>query len=316
MKRILILVTISLFLCSTASAGQGGGGESTKTGSSNEKETAKKKKSGTKAANTAPPTKPPAPPAPVAEPVSAHEPDDEVRGAFLSTRPKTTNANAPSGRHKRRTTSGTSAIGLGYTLFMRDENGRAVRVDPTREFHNGDRVRISLEPNIDGYLYVFHTANDGAPEMIYPDPRLDAGDNTIEAHVLSKVPSSGRTDEPMRWFTFYGNAATERLYIVLTREPLPFVPMSDALVGFCATNKDKCPWHPSTEVWTQMKEAMKAGAKVVAAQTFGQPQTAKEETAPTRGLGLDQSAPPPSVIRMNASTSAPILVTVLDLVHK
>jgi hypothetical protein len=28
---------------------------------------------------------------------------------------------------------------------------------PTREFHNGDRIRISLEPNIDGYLYVFHT---------------------------------------------------------------------------------------------------------------------------------------------------------------
>jgi hypothetical protein len=27
------------------------------------------------------------------------------------------------------------AIALGYTIFMRDMNGRAVRVDPTREFH-------------------------------------------------------------------------------------------------------------------------------------------------------------------------------------
>ena len=34
------------------------------------------------------------------------------------------------------------------------------------------------------------------------------------------------------------------------------------------------------------------------------------------GLGLDQTAPQPSVIRMNASTTAPLLVTVLDLVHK
>src|SRR5947209_5747119 len=111
--------------------------------------------------------------------VSAQEPDDEVRGAFLSTRPKTTNANAPTRRHRStRTTNNNStgantnntnstanansknpgnknssssskssqAIGLGYTLFMRGPNGRSVRVEPGREFHAGDRVRIALEP--------------------------------------------------------------------------------------------------------------------------------------------------------------------------
>ena len=56
--------------------------------------------------------------------------------------------------------------------------------------------------------------------------------------------------------------------------------------------------------------------KVVTSNTSGQAQTEKEETAATRGLGLDQSAPQPSVIRMSASTSAPVLVTMLDLVHK
>src|SRR2546430_16228175 len=92
--------------------------------------------------------------------VSAQEPDDEVRGAFLSTRPKTTNANAPTRRHRStRTTNNNStgantnntnstananskntgnknsssssksqAIGLGYTLFMRGPNGRSMRV--------------------------------------------------------------------------------------------------------------------------------------------------------------------------------------------
>jgi hypothetical protein len=55
MKRIFILVAISLFLCSTASAGQGGGGESTKKGSS-KKVVTKKKTSGTTSANTTPAT--------------------------------------------------------------------------------------------------------------------------------------------------------------------------------------------------------------------------------------------------------------------
>ena len=282
--------------------------------------------------------------------VFAQEPgDDEVRGAFLSSRPKTTNSNAPSRRHRPRPTNSNSsnnnssntpknananstatntsrnknsskselqAIGLGYTLFMRDANGRGVRVEPTREFRNGDRVSISLEPSIDGYIYVFHTENDGAPEMIFPDARLDSGDNSIEAHVPFEVPSSEETDERLRWFTFYGNGGTEHLYVVVTREPLNGVPTGEDLVSFCVANKDKCPWHPSSDVWAQVQDGTKAEVKVVAAKTFGQTQSDTEKVATTRGLGLDQSAPQPSVIRMNASTRAPVLVTVLDLVHK
>lgn len=279
--------------------------------------------------------------------VAAQEPDDEVRGAFISSRPKTTNTSASARRRKPPRNSNTNSssasakntnstkvnvnnsgkvlvnpsrptqpIGLGYTLFMRDPFGRGVRVEPTREFHNGDRVRLLLEPSVDGYLYVFHSEGDGAPEMIYPDARLDGGENWIEAHVPLEVPSSVETDERLRWFTFYGNAGTERLYVVVTREPLTSVPIGSDLVNFCSANKDKCPWHPSAELWTQLQAATKADVKVVASKTFGQVQTESETVATTRGLGLDQSAPQPSVIRMNAATNAPVLVTVLDLIHK
>src|ERR1700730_9515148 len=120
--------------------------------------------------------------------VNAQGPDDDVRGAFLSTRPKTTNTSAPRKPRPPRNTNSTASknantvktntvnaninvtvntnnaasgpekpIGLGYTLFMRAPNGRSVRVEPEHEFHSGDRVRISLEPNVDGFLYVFHT---------------------------------------------------------------------------------------------------------------------------------------------------------------
>ena len=282
--------------------------------------------------------------------VSAQQ-DEDVRGAFLSSRPKTTNANAPRRRRPTRrpstnsssstansnvanannkfangntssanrnsgVTAATEAIGLGYTLYLRDVNGRAVRVEPTREFHNGDRIRISLEPNIDGYLYVFHTEGDGAPEMIFPDSRLEGGDNWIAAHVPIDVPSTVETDERLRWFQFYGNPATEHLFVVVTREPLSEVPIEDALVSFCTANKDKCPWHPTVDVWTRIQQSAKADVKIVTSVTAGQAQTEKEQTATTRGLGLDQTAPQPSVIRMSASTTAPVLVTVLDLVHR
>ena len=273
--------------------------------------------------------------------------DEDVRGAFLESRPKTTNLNAPPRRHRPRPANknansaantsvgvqvGTnanvvaanrndakrvqSAIGLGYTIFMRDASGRGIRVEPTHEFHTGDRVRLALEPSVDGYLYIFDSEDGGPPKMIYPDPRLDAGDNWIEAHVPIEVPSSDESEERLRWFEFYGQPGGDRIYIITTREPLPIVPTGDALVALCGTSKDKCPWQPPADVWQKIESATKAEVKVATTKNFGEAQTEHERVAMTRGLGLDKSIPPPSVIRINASSREAILVTVVDLVHK
>ena len=70
------------------------------------------------------------------------------------------------------------------------------------------------------------------------------------------------------------------------------------------------------EFWQQIDKATTAHVKVATTQNFGQAQTERERVAMTRGLGLDRSMPQPSVIRINASSEAPMLVTVVDLVHK
>ncbi|MDQ3821095.1 MAG: DUF4384 domain-containing protein, partial [Acidobacteriota bacterium] len=205
-----------------------------------------------------------------------------------------------------------SAIGLGYTIYMRDAGGSAVRVDPTQEFHAGDRIRLALESNTDGYLYIFHTENDGNPEMLYPDVRLEKGANRIQAHVPYEIPWNEPGVE--NWFKFDETPATERLYIVISRQPLPAIPVGEQLVDYCA--KNSCPWHPRVEDWAKVKMSVQAKVGVVKSSSYGQKQTVAEREATTRGLGLDQSAPEPSVIRMNASSNAPVLVTAVDLIHK
>lgn len=270
--------------------------------------------------------------------------DEDVRGAFIESRPKTTNLNGPSRRHRRRPTNtnaaGTAsssaatnanasttvsrndvkrmqpAIGLGYTIFMRDASGRSIRVEPSREFRTGDRIRLALEPSADGFLYIFDSEDGGSPKMIYPDPRLDGGDNWIEAHVPIEVPSSEESEERLRWFEFYGQPGGDRIFVVVTRQPLPIVPTGDDLVALCSSSKDKCPWQPPADVWAKIDNATKAEVKVATTKNFGEAQTEHERVAMTRGLGLDQSVPPPSVIRMSASSRESILVTVLDLLHK
>ena len=206
-------------------------------------------------------------------------------------------------------------IGLGYSLYLRDNNGDPVRVDPSREFHHKDALRVSLEANTNGFLYVFYTENDGSPQMLFPDARLIQGSNKIQAHVPYEVPSSHESDPSKRWFVFDDKPAIEQLYIVVTRQPLPLVPVGDELLAYCR-GQANCTWQPPTSAWAIVKDGMNARTEVSKIQAGGQAQTQTEREATTRGIGLDTTAPAPTVVRMNVASDSPVLVTRLELVHK
>ena len=286
--------------------------------------------------------------------------DGDVRGAFLTSRPKdkpassgttakpsrrkpkpsggstnpgsgTTGQNNPGSSHpgkpvdKTPNKPGPSSpqstpvnarrIGLGVTLFMRDSNGLAVRVDPNHVFQKGDRVRVLLETNTDGYLYIFNTTDDGPATMIYPHADLDEAGNYLQAHVPFEIPSSVSAEERLRWFAFDETAGTERLFFVFTREPLSGVPIDDDLIALCKESKEKCPVRPSTEVWAVVQKQMQEPLMTDKTKQFGEAQTATEAQATSRGLGLSKEDPPPSLVMM-ASSARSTLVATLDLIHK
>ena len=276
--------------------------------------------------------------------------DEDVRGAFLTSRPKekpasTSTAVKPSRRRSKTTpgsnkpgkapekidkpgTSGPSSkpsgpatpvnaprLGIGLTLFMRDSNGLAVRVDPDHVFTKGDRVRVLLETNADGYLYIFNTTDDGPATMIYPDADLDEAGNYLQAHVPFEIPTSLATEERLRWFAFDENAGTERLFLVFTREPLGGIPIDDELIALCRDAKESCPVKPNAEVWAAVQKELQQPLKTDKKQQNGQAETASEQQATTRGLGLAKDDPQPSLVMM-ASSARPTLVATLDLIHK
>ena len=272
--------------------------------------------------------------------------DDDVRGAFLTSRPKVKPANTgaaakpsrrrpkssgPSKPAEKTTVKPTTAtpstpsepatpvntprLGLGMTLFMRDSNGLALRVDPDHVFRKGDRVRVLLETNADGYLYIFNTTNDGPATMIYPHADLDEAGNYIQAHVPFEIPASSATEERLRWFAFDEVAGTERLFFVFTREPLSGIPLEDELLALCRDSQPSCPVKPTEEVWAAVQKELQAPLKTDKTQQFGGAQTASEQQATTRGLGLAKDDPQPSLVMM-ASSPRPKLVATLDLIHK
>ncbi len=277
--------------------------------------------------------------------------DEDVRGAFLTSRKKekpatSGSASKPSRRRPKQTavnpgntgkpaekqtekpaSSGPTTssepskpvnvprMGLGVTLFMRDSNGLAVRTDPGHVFQKGDRVRVMLETNADGYLYIFNTTNNGPATMIYPHADLDEGGNYIQAHVPFEIPSSTAGEERLRWFAFDEVAGSEHLFFVFTREPLKGIPLEDELISFCRDSKDKCPIRPSTEAWEALQTQMQEPLKTDKTQAYGKTETPVEQQATTRGLGLAKDDPQPSLVMM-ASTARSTLVTALELIHK
>jgi hypothetical protein len=230
---------------------------------------------------------------------------------------KTHDAAAEGGTHYDKADFKPAGIGVGYTLFLRDESGGALRVSPKREFKSGEAIRLLVESNTDGYLYIFDAENDSVPQLIFPNARLNRGDNHIGAHVPYEIPSATETDDNLRWFVFNDTPATERVYVVVSREPLAGVPAGEALVRACAESEQTCAWKPSAEQWAALKTA-NARDQIAVSQVKdeGRAQTADERDAATRGLGLSVDAPLPSVIYMIASSNANVLVTTVDLIHK
>ena len=287
----------------------------------------------------------------VAAPIVQDEGD--VRGAFLTSRPKEKTSSSDSAakpsRRRPKSSGGSTApnkpidktpskpehsghkpapspsdpatpvnarrIGLGVTLFMRDSNGLAVRVDPDHVFRKGDRVRILLESNSDGYLYIFNTTDEGPATLIYPDVSLDDAGNYLQAHVPFEIPSSLSAEERLRWFAFDEVAGTEHIFFVFTREPLAGIPLEDDLIAYCHEDKARCPIKPADEVWAVVQKQMQEPLQTDKSKQYGRAQTSGEQEATARGFGLAKDDPQPSLVMMASSTRSTLVAT-LDLLHK
>ncbi len=107
--------------------------------------------------------------------------------------------------------------GLRYRMTQQS-GGTEVDVDPaTAVFRNGDKVRLSFESNIDGFLYVVTQGSSGRWAVLFPHPDSNGGRNTIKRAEEYIVPPDG-------WFNFEGPPGTEQVFVLLSKEPLSQLP--------------------------------------------------------------------------------------------
>ncbi len=102
--------------------------------------------------------------------------------------------------------------GLMYYIERQGPDGRVDRVNPTTIFHSGDKIRLQLKSNVAGRLVIAQRNADGSSGVLFPDSRVNGGDNRIQANTVAALPSWGA------WFKFDNNQGEERLLVMLTPE--------------------------------------------------------------------------------------------------
>jgi hypothetical protein len=211
-------------------------------------------------------------------------------------------------------TGSAESLALGYSILQAEkavEGSRILLTESAKLFRIGDRVRLLVETNADGYLYVFNTLDGRDPEMIFPSYRLSNGDNRIEAHVPYEIPSRENRNPKLQWFEFQPPPGAERLYLVFSLDPLANVPIGQALVAHCQRQMDCLA--PPADVWNRIAadervpkqtESLKGEARLLAGDV---------DQSVARRIRLSADAPKPTELSQNKSAADRRIVVVVNL---
>jgi hypothetical protein len=101
-----------------------------------------------------------------------------------------------------------------YRLLKLTSEGRYDEVDTDSVFRSGDKIRVSVESNDNGFLYIVQQGSSKTWNLLFPNSDTEHGSNRIERHREIEIPGGAR-------FTFDEQPGNERLFIVLTRRPEP-----------------------------------------------------------------------------------------------
>ncbi len=104
-------------------------------------------------------------------------------------------------------------FGLRCSVLKRVGPSDLIEVSPDMVFRSGERIRLRVEANDDGYLYVILRGSSGVWKPLFPSPEVDGGNNRIVGGRPYDIP-------PGYVFTFDEQAGEERLFVVLSRQPV------------------------------------------------------------------------------------------------
>lgn len=126
------------------------------------------------------------------------------------------------------------AEGIAVSLLLKRDD-RVVETSPQSIFRSGDRIKVSLTTNFDGFVYVLTVNPAGELTLLFPSS--DVGTfNAVRRGVTYQIPS--KLDG---WFKFQGQKGQERLFVTMSPEPVPEIEQEFKSAGIVRTAQDVLP---------------------------------------------------------------------------
>jgi len=104
-------------------------------------------------------------------------------------------------------------------VVFKNDGGTLVPVAPSTEFKAGDQIKLQLQSNFDGFIYVVNIHPDGKRCLMFPHP--EAMDNAVRSDEKYDIPPGGIA------MVFDEEKGTEILQVIMTRSRVKY--LDDAL---------------------------------------------------------------------------------------
>jgi hypothetical protein len=156
-----------------------------------------------------------------------------------------------------RTAYTAKPLGLRYSILRNNGGDDYREVAPDTIFHSGDRIRVAVEVNDAGYLYIAMKGASGTWKILFPTAEVAGGNNRVESGQQYTIPSA-----PGR-FAFDQQPGEEQLFIVLSRRPEPDLEHLIYSLGSSGVSPTSTPAQPSEQPKLLSAEARPLGDPLV-----------------------------------------------------
>ena len=115
---------------------------------------------------------------------------------------------------------------LQWHLLKRLDNKNGAEADPRRSFQTGDQLKLAVTVNQSGYLYIVNQPEGKDGVILFPDLRINKGQNFVAKDKEYAIPSycPGFEDPNDCWFEMAPPAGTETLIVIFSRDKITTLP--------------------------------------------------------------------------------------------
>lgn len=115
---------------------------------------------------------------------------------------------------------------LQWHLLKRVDDTTQVEADPSQEFQTGDKLKLAITVNQTGYLYIVNQPEGKDGVLLFPDLRINKGQNYVVKDKEYVIPSYCQDwDDPKDcWFKMAPPAGTETLIVIFSRDRITTLP--------------------------------------------------------------------------------------------